>query len=201
MKTIVMKAKATHGEQGDVQQYLTSRSCRDDVRQFLNAALSENTLRDYRTDLQHFIAWGGVIPAPPEMIATYLAQHATTLAGTTLSRRLVAIARAHAARGLPSPTSSALVRATLQGVRRSLTNTVRQVAPLQKAQLLRMVHGLKDLRGLRDTAMLLIGSFPNPLGIMRTICRATIKSIWCLTLSPSRVALPPVKPCGWASPP
>lgn len=157
MKTIVMKAKATHGEQGDVQQYLTSRSCRDDVRQFLNAALSENTLRAYRTDLQHFIAWGGVIPAPPEMIATYLAQHATTLAGTTLSRRLVAIARAHAARGLPSPTSSALVRATLQGVRRSLTNTVRQVAPLQKAQLLRMVHGLKDLRGLRDTAMLLIG--------------------------------------------
>ncbi len=151
-KTVAPKS-ATHLEHGDV----LGRNCDDDVRKFLNAALSENTIRAYRTDLAHFIAWGGVIPARPEMLATYLAQHATCLSGTTLSRRLVSIARAHTARGLPSPTHSALVRATLQGVRRSRDNTVRQVAPLQKIQIVKMVRGLTGMRGLRDTALLLIG--------------------------------------------
>ena len=50
-----------------------------------------------------------------------------------------------------------LVKATLQGVRRSRGSAVRQVAPLQKTQVLRMVRGLHGFRGLRDTALLLIG--------------------------------------------
>jgi integrase len=137
--------------------YLTSGQCDESVRKYLDAALADNTLRAYRADLKHFIAWGGVIPATPEQLARYIAHHATTLASATLSRRLVAIARAHAAQGIASPTNSALVRATLQGVRRSRGRAVRQVAPLQKSQLLQMVRGLQGLRGLRDTALLLIG--------------------------------------------
>jgi site-specific recombinase XerD len=136
---------------------LTNRKCDASVRQYVDAALSDNTLRAYRSDLKHFLAWGGTIPASPERVATYIAHHATTLAGTSLSRRLVAIARAHAAQGLPSPTASPLVRATLRGIRRTSHRPVRQVAPLQKADLVRMVHGLHGLRGLRDTALLLVG--------------------------------------------
>jgi site-specific recombinase XerD len=127
------------------------------VRKYLDAALADNTLRAYRADLKHFIAWGGVIPASEESIAIYIAHHANCLASTTLSRRLVAIARAHTAQGFPSPTKSALVTATLQGVRRTRHHAIRQVAPLQKPQLLQMVKGLRDLQGLRDSAMLLIG--------------------------------------------
>jgi site-specific recombinase XerD len=114
-------------------------------------------LRAYRDDLCHFREWGGVIPSTPEQVARYIAHHATTLANATLSRRLVAIARAHMAQGLPSPTDATLVRATLQGVRRSRGCAIRQVDPLQKTQLLQMVQGLPGLRGVRDTALLLVG--------------------------------------------
>lgn len=142
---------------GTVVQYLVGDKCDASVRQYIEAALADNTLRAYRADLKHFITWGGAIPASPEQVAKYVAHHATCLAFTTLSRRLVAIARAHAARGLASPTNSAVVRATLKGVRRSRSCTVRQVAPLQKLDVLQMVRGLRGLRGLRDRALLLIG--------------------------------------------
>ena len=138
-------------------QYPIDSQCDASVRKYLNAALAGNTLRAYRADLKHFMALGCVIPASPEQVATYVAHHATTLASASLTRRLVAIARAHAALGIESPTNTELVKATLQGVRRSRGSLVRQVAPLQKTQVLRMVHGLHGLRGLRDIALLLIG--------------------------------------------
>ncbi len=138
-------------------QCLANEQCDASVRKYLDAALADNTLRAYRADLKHFITWGGVIPATPEQVATYIAHHATMLAASTLTRRLIAIARAHATQGLADPTRTALVKATLQGVRRSRVHAVRQVAPLQKTQLVQMVRGLRGLRGLRDTALLLIG--------------------------------------------
>ncbi len=76
---------------------------------------------------------------------------------STLSRRLAAIAWAHTERGFPSPTHSPLVKATLQGIRRTCSRTVRQVAALQKSQVLRMAQGLRGIRGLRDRALLLLG--------------------------------------------
>lgn len=137
--------------------YLMSADCDASVKQYLDAALAPNTLHAYAQDLAHFMAWGGVIPASPEVLARYIAQHATKLATTTISRHLVAIARAHAAQGVPSPTSSPLVRATLQGVRRSRLHKVRQVAPLLQRDIVAMVRGLKGVQGIRDTALLLVG--------------------------------------------
>ena len=140
-----------------VAHYLAGGQCDASVRKYVDAALADNTLRAYRADLKHFMAWGGVIPSSPAQVAMYIAHHATILASTTLTRRLVAIAQAHVAQGFESPTTSELVRSTLQGVRRSRNSAVRQVAPLQKAHVLQMVRGLHGLRGLRDTALLLIG--------------------------------------------
>lgn len=137
--------------------YLAGKQCSAQVFKYLNAALAENTLLAYRTDLNHFLAWGGTIPAKPERVANYIAHFATLLAPSTLSRRLVAIAHAHVDRGLPSPTDSALVRAMLRGVRRTCSRPLRQVAPLQKADLQKMVRGLTGLHGLRDAALLLLG--------------------------------------------
>lgn len=149
------KTKAT--ERGSVAGYLNSKQCDATVRQYLGAALAANTVRAYQADLKHFIAWGGKIPATPELLARYLAQQATSTAGSTLSRRLVAIERAHAAEGFASPTKSELVRTTLRGIRRTQGKAIRQVAPLLKSQLVAMVRGLRGLRGLRDRALLLIG--------------------------------------------
>jgi len=136
---------------------LAGTQCDEQVFKYLNAALAENTLLAYRTDLNHFLRWGGAIPAQPESVANYIAHYATRLAPSTLSRRLVAIGHAHADRGLPSPTDSVLVRATLRGVRRTCSRPIRQVAPLQKADLQKMLCGLSGLDGLRDTALLLLG--------------------------------------------
>lgn len=137
--------------------YLAGPQCDEQVFKYLNAALSENTVLAYRIDLNHFLAWGGTIPAEPERVANYIAHFATRLAPSTLSRRLVAIGHAHADRGLPSPTDSALVRATLRGVRRTCSRPIRQVAPLQKADLQKLVRGLTGLHGVRDAALLLLG--------------------------------------------
>lgn len=82
-----------------------------DVRGYIQASLSDSSRRAYRSDLNHFLSYGGTIPATPEMIAGYLAAHAAKHAIATLSRRLVSIGKAHTSQGIPSPTSSELVKA------------------------------------------------------------------------------------------
>jgi integrase family protein with SAM-like domain len=80
------------------------------VLHFIEAATAPNTRRAYDSDLKHFLAWGGSLPASPDVVARYLAAHATTHVVATLARRLVAIRRAHALQSLPDPVRSELVR-------------------------------------------------------------------------------------------
>jgi len=128
-----------------------------EVRSYIHASLSVNSRRAYRADLHHFLAWGGTIPASPEVIATYLAAHAEQHAIATLARRLVSISKAHRAQALPSPTTTELVRATLRGIRHIHGSAQRQVAPAVKEDVLAMVAGLSGIKGVRDKALLLIG--------------------------------------------
>jgi sugar/nucleoside kinase (ribokinase family) len=88
------------------------------VRTYVRDAVSENTRRAYRADLDHFTAWGGSVPASPEIIARHLSDHAEVLSMATLKRRLAALSVAHEARSLTSPTSTKLVHATLRGIQR-----------------------------------------------------------------------------------
>lgn len=127
------------------------------VSDYLRASLSDNSRRSYRSDLTQFIAWGGTIPASPELVATYLASHADQHAVATLSRRLVSIGKAHTAQGLPTPTDTELVKATLRGIRRTHGSAQRQVAPAVKEDVLAMVAALIGTKGIRDRALLLIG--------------------------------------------
>jgi len=151
------KRTGRNGKSADPLRQKLSKRCDASVRLYLDATLAENTRRGYISDIKQFIAWGGGIPASPESVATYVARHALTLSSGTLSRRVVAIGRAHTARGLPTPTNSELVKATLKGIRRKRGQIPRQVAALQKNDVVRVVKGLKGLRGLRDKALLLIG--------------------------------------------
>jgi site-specific recombinase XerD len=157
---ITPNSRASQSSQCSVRplsQYLSSSQCDEKVRKYIEASHADNTVRAYQADLKHFIQWGGTIPETAERVAAYLAQYATTHSVSTLTRRLVAIGHAHTTGCHVSPTASELVRATMQGIRRSIGSTQRQVAPLQKSDLLQMVRGLKGLRGLRDRAILLVG--------------------------------------------
>jgi integrase len=128
------------------------------VADYIRAATAENTRRAHESDLRQFLAWGGTIPASPEMVATYLAERAGALAVATLERHLASISRAHASRGLESPTRSDLVKACMRGIRRVHGSAQRQVAPILIEDLKAMVTPLgADLRGLRDRALLLVG--------------------------------------------
>lgn len=128
-----------------------------EVRDFIRAALSENSRRAYRADLEQFLAWGGMVPASPEIVARYLAAHAGHHAIATLSRRLVSIGKAHTTQGHPSPIDTDLVRATLRGIRHTFGSAQRQVAPAEKEDVLSMVAGLDGIKGIRDKALLLLG--------------------------------------------
>jgi integrase len=128
------------------------------VLHFIEAATAPNTRRAYDSDLKHFLSWGGSLPASPDVIARYLAAHATTHVVATLARRLVAIRRAHALQGLPDPVRSELVRLTFRGIRRAHGRPQRRAAALATEEMAAIVASLCDsVRDARDRALLLVG--------------------------------------------
>ena len=138
---------------------LCDHECTDPkVLDFIAAATSANTLRAYDSDLAHFLAWGGAIPAKPTTVAQYLATHAEGLSMATLARRTVAIRRAHVLGGLVDPTKTELVRLTIRGIRRRHGCPQRRVAPLRVEHLSAIVSALGGSpRDIRDRALLLVG--------------------------------------------
>lgn len=127
------------------------------LTKYLQASLSANSKRAYRSDLLQFESWGGTIPTTPQVVAQYLVAHAETLSNATLSRRLVSISRAHTSHGYESPTQNDLVKATLHGIRRVHGTAQRQVSPIMKADITAMVENLSGIIGARDKALLLTG--------------------------------------------
>jgi integrase len=128
------------------------------VLEFIAAATSPNTRRAYQSDIEHFIARGGCIPATQEKIARYLAHYAASFSMATLARRLAGIRAAHVQRGFSDPTKGELVRLTLRGIRRRHGQPQRRVAALSTGDLLAIVRSLgQSVRDIRDTAILLVG--------------------------------------------
>ena len=135
----------------------------EQVREFIRASKAESTLRGYKSDWREFCAWSeghGVCPLPaqPETVASYIAGCAERLKVGSIQRRLNAIAEAHKAVGLESPTSSGMVRNTLKGIKRTLgTATLQKTAALTDD--IRAMLEVTDtgLIGSRDRALILLG--------------------------------------------
>jgi integrase len=127
----------------------------DPVAALIEASISENTRRAYRSDLK---AWGGQLPADPWTVASYLAAYAETLSVATLVRRMATISKAHEARGLPNPCRSEIVRATLRGIKRTRGIAQREAKALLREDLFRVLDAMGDgVKAARDRALLLIG--------------------------------------------
>jgi integrase len=128
------------------------------ILEFISAATTSSTRRAYRGDVAHFIASRGRIPATPEQVARYLADHAALLSMATLARRLVGIRAAHVQRGFPDPTKSELTRLTFCGIRRKFGRPQRRVAALSSDDLRAIVASLgQSTKDIRDAAILLAG--------------------------------------------
>jgi integrase len=130
----------------------------DKANQYVRESLAANTRKAYLYDLAHFEAWGGAIPASPELAAAYLAQHAGQLAVATLVRRVASISKAHEARGLPNPCRAEIVKATLRGIKRHKGCAQDQAKALVRDDLFRVLDAMDDsVKDLRDRALLLLG--------------------------------------------
>ena len=131
------------------------------AEQFIAASQSAATKRAYASDLKHFFANGGAIPAEPAVLAEYLARCAEKLSVATLERRLTAIHKAHAEKSLESPAQSEMVKRVMQGIRRMLGTEQRQVQPMVKDDLLAALVMIdqqkKPVKAARDRALLLVG--------------------------------------------
>jgi site-specific recombinase XerD len=135
----------------------------EQVREFIRASKAENTLRGYKSDWREFCAWcdgRGIcsLPASAETVASYIAECAGRLKVGSIQRRLNAIAEAHKAVGLESPTGSGMVRNTLKGIKRMLGTAAVQKAPAVTEDIRAMVEATDTgLIGLRDRALILLG--------------------------------------------
>lgn len=125
---------------------------------FIRASISDNTRKAYRSDLAHFTAWGGTLPATPEQVARYLADHADTLAPSSLARRVATLSKVHAANEWPTPCQSEVVRATMRGIKRVKGTAQDQAKPLLREDLFLVLDAMGNTpRDHRDRALLLIG--------------------------------------------
>jgi site-specific recombinase XerD len=151
---------ATTAESGGAMAPLPSL---EQAREFARQSKAENTLRGYRADWANFYSWCEThklcpLPANAECVAAYVAECAGHLKVGSIQRRLNAIAEAHKAVRVESPTHTAMVRNTLKGIRRALGT-----APAQKsAALTEDIRAMIDATdtgviGVRDGAIILLG--------------------------------------------
>jgi integrase len=133
------------------------------VREFVRASKADNTLRGYRADWREFCAWCGSrslspLPAAADTVAAYIADCAARLKPGSIQRRLNAIAEAHKAAGLDSPTHAGLVRNTLKGIRRTVGTAPTQKSPTLTDDIRAMVDAADPgAIGARDRALILLG--------------------------------------------
>jgi integrase len=135
------------------------------ARSYAALAKSPRTLKAYQSDWADFEAFcrrsgQGSLPAPPGVVALYLAYLADEQKRktSTLARRLAAISQAHQAAGFPMPTGESVVRSVMAGIRRVNGTEAAAKTALSPELLRKIVGSLPDtLRGRRDRALLLVG--------------------------------------------
>ena len=130
----------------------------DPVRRYLAFAINCNSARAYGSDLDHFRAWGGELPCPPDVLARYIAEHGEKLKVSTLVRRLSSLAKAHRLANLPDPTKNELVRTVLRGIKRAHGSRQEQAKPITREMLELICSSLGySLPDIRDRALFLVG--------------------------------------------
>lgn len=129
---------------------------------------SDNTLKAYANDWAQFSRWcrlKGVeqMPPSPEIVALYIAHLASpqgkaALSLASIERRLSGLVWNCAQRGAPLDRKDRRIAAALAGIRQVHARPPTQKAAILPQDLFAMLDTLgRDLRGLRDRAILLIG--------------------------------------------
>lgn len=143
---------------GDLVPYAINCTDEGAVRDLIEHSVSGSTRAAYASDLKHFRECGGMLPATPDVIAAYVAAYAGKLSVATITRRVATLSKAHQAMAGDNPCQSALVKATLQGLRRKHGTAQKQAKALTREDLFAVLDAMGDsLKGARDRALLLLG--------------------------------------------
>lgn len=140
----------------------------DEANRLRRKSRAAATLVAYEKDWRRFITWCSQLgldplPALPEVVALYVADHRETNKASTIRRWLAGISVRHQREGYPTPTTDVIVRETLKGLTneqvQELAMTVTRKAPARTVELRKMIAtlDLDRLAGLRDRAILLVG--------------------------------------------
>lgn len=127
------------------------------------ASVSPRTARQYEADWNAFRTWcdgHGVppMPAPPAVVAAYLAERSATRGRSGLRLILAAVAHHHRRAGHLWTSADPVIASVMRGILREQKRPVRPAAALTSAELRLLLAGCgDDLAGLRDRALLLIG--------------------------------------------
>lgn len=129
---------------------------------YIHAATSSNTRKAYQSDIRHFMNWGGLLPASPDVIVNYLHQHAAVLNPRTLHRRLTAIKQWHLTQGFIDPTSHPYISKTITGIKNVHGKPKDKAPALTLDDLKKIVSALsKSVRliDIRNNALMQLGFF------------------------------------------
>ena len=148
------------------------RELAERARGYAEAASSANTRKAYAADWKHFAGWcrreglDALLP-DPQTVGLYITACACGAksvgrrknAVSTIERRLSALVRTYAQRGLALDRRDRHIATVLAGIRNSHAAPLRQKEAILPEDLLAMLATCDrgTLRGLRDRAMLLIG--------------------------------------------
>ena len=142
---------------------LIERQESESLRQYLQAATSDNTRKAYRSAIRQFEKWGGHLPSDRDTVVRYLLARAESLNPRTLDLHLTAISQWHHYQGLNDPVSDPLVRKTMEGIRRTHGQPKGKAKALRLEHIAQMVNHLRQLpdtkKKLRDIALVLTGFF------------------------------------------
>jgi hypothetical protein len=140
------------------------------ARDYAKASSAANTRKAYGSDWRHYAGWARrhglpALPPDPRVLGLYVAACASgTTAGkpdsvATLERRISALRWNFAQRGEQFDRADRHVATVLAGVRRTQGRPPEQKEAILPEDLKAMIAtlDLRDLRGLRDRAILLIG--------------------------------------------
>lgn len=129
---------------------------------YVHRATADQTRTAYRSDIQHFLQWGGVLPTDTGSIIRYCESYAESLKPSTLQRRIIALRQFHRYQGFADPTAHPLVEKTLRGIANTHGSPKKQAPALlldSLSQLLAYLDTEKTLAACRDAALFSLGFF------------------------------------------
>jgi site-specific recombinase XerD len=128
-----------------------------------DGAFAPNTIRAYRSDYEHYLAWckehnKTAIPPEAETLADYVENMAQSMKSATIRRRIQSLGTVFRLSRIPDTTHDPDVILALKRIHRRIGRIQSQAHPLTRDVMDKLLKVCaKDVSGLRDQVMLKLG--------------------------------------------